>query len=585
MKTEFKIGDEIIIKSKPFHWASLLNKNSPIHLDIYPYKCTIQNIEKDGGYTAMTCGKYGWDLDSLIQDNLIRLQPKFEVGKWYKIFDQWYAKFKTIHRQGTFWQYNESITSKGNYDNISHNITMSDINAGLKIELLTDLSEIQQYLPDGHPDKIKPMEINEFKKGDYIVIVSGRKNCKHVVDNFIYKQITKSNALFAEIDNFGTPHRTTSVQIDNTLDKWRYATPEEIAEYNKLGKPYDVTTLNNNPEYLECIENSIDITLGKIYKVISSSENRFTIKDDVSTNTWSVNILQCKSFKPSTKEAYDRQELLEEAKRRYPVGTKFKLAHDSSKQSYVKHANYFWGTSNNIYCAQHSSGNDFDNFTYNGCIYSEGKWAEIISETKSEEWKPQIDDWVVRLNFEHLGIKEGQVCQIYEIDTLCTNQPRLKGQNVKEGSHSIDNLRKALPNEIPRQSNPCAEIKLPEFDFELPEKWCVRNTNMCLRPFADKIPNNPWCCNAEDNYYFYNESNYLDHNSNIPEGYTEITLEQFRIYVLKEKPNDLSGIHAPIKNYHATEFLTDYFIGVDPISNPKTHPLYREQKITKVNLK
>jgi hypothetical protein len=31
---------------------------------------------------------------------------------------------------------------------------MSDINALLPIELLTDLSEIQEYLPDGHPDKI-----------------------------------------------------------------------------------------------------------------------------------------------------------------------------------------------------------------------------------------------------------------------------------------------------------------------------------------------------------------------------------------------------------------------------------------------
>ena len=32
------------------------------------------------------------------------------------------------------------------------------------------------------------------------------------------------------------------------------------------------------------------------------------------------------TLNPSTKEAFDRQELLEEAKKKYPVGTRFKSA-------------------------------------------------------------------------------------------------------------------------------------------------------------------------------------------------------------------------------------------------------------------
>lgn len=80
-------------------------------------------------------------------------KPNFEVGKWYKISNNWYAKFNMIHGQNTYWQYTESITNKGKYEKISGNLKMSDINSGLKIELLTDLSEIQEFLPDGHPDK------------------------------------------------------------------------------------------------------------------------------------------------------------------------------------------------------------------------------------------------------------------------------------------------------------------------------------------------------------------------------------------------------------------------------------------------
>ena len=65
---------------------------------------------------------------------------------------------------------------------------------------------------------------------------------------------------------------------------------------------------------------------------------------------------------------------------------------------------------------------------------------------KAEEFN--VGDWVVRLNDEHLGIKRGQVCQIYEFHPI-NKQPRLQGQYNLEGSHSLFNLRKALSGEIP----------------------------------------------------------------------------------------------------------------------------------------
>jgi hypothetical protein len=64
----------------------------------------------------------------------------------------------------------------------------------------------------------------------------------------------------------------------------------------------------------------------------------------------------------------------------------------------------------------------------------------------------KVDDWVVRLNNAHLGIRVGQVCQIYEIidtNSLSSFQLRLQGQNDPTGSHAIKNLRRALPEEIP----------------------------------------------------------------------------------------------------------------------------------------
>ena len=82
MITDFKIGDEFIVHSSPEVYSSLLNKNSPLHLEIYPYKGIIRNIEKHYSHVAMTCGKYGWSLSHLIKNNLIEKIEKQDLILW-----------------------------------------------------------------------------------------------------------------------------------------------------------------------------------------------------------------------------------------------------------------------------------------------------------------------------------------------------------------------------------------------------------------------------------------------------------------------------------------------------------------------
>jgi hypothetical protein len=92
---------------------------------------------------------------SEIQDYLPEGHPdkiiKFEVDKWYKMPEyNWYVKFS--HIDGYKWYFTEKIISK----KISkpHNISLDWCNTNNSFKSLTDSSEIQQYLPDGHPDKI-----------------------------------------------------------------------------------------------------------------------------------------------------------------------------------------------------------------------------------------------------------------------------------------------------------------------------------------------------------------------------------------------------------------------------------------------
>jgi hypothetical protein len=87
-----------------------------------------------------------------------------------------------------------------------------------------------------------------FKEGDYIVtleINSFDTNCAK--NNYCFKQRVTGTSIKPCVDLSGSGingnHNLRFDKSRNLID-WRYATKEEIAEYDRLGGPYDVTTLN-----------------------------------------------------------------------------------------------------------------------------------------------------------------------------------------------------------------------------------------------------------------------------------------------------------------------------------------------------
>jgi len=116
----------------------------------------------------------GHDYNMLVYDNgkwadvLEDVKPIYEVGKWYKftaysvpnqygkvsnindndiICDIWLHPDKSVSKQGGTWCKT----------------------AWIDVKLITDLTEIQQYLPDNHPDKIQS---KQFKVGDKVRVLS-----------------------------------------------------------------------------------------------------------------------------------------------------------------------------------------------------------------------------------------------------------------------------------------------------------------------------------------------------------------------------------------------------------------------------
>lgn len=147
---------------------------------------------------------------------------KFEVGKWYKINDCWYAKFLKIHGSGKYWRFSERININLEYSTIADNLK-SDIRS-LKVKPLIYLSEIQQYLPDGHEDKIDPYRYSDLMYGKYgfnewMWIYSGKNGGLGYIASFDIKA--------------GRPSSEDGIM--NSPKLLRKATPQDIQGLTDLG--------------------------------------------------------------------------------------------------------------------------------------------------------------------------------------------------------------------------------------------------------------------------------------------------------------------------------------------------------------
>lgn len=94
-------------------------------------------------------------------------------------------------------------------------------------------------------------ERTEFKKGDYIVCLNTPEEEAAYPRNYIFKQRENSEYLKSELDNAGSASNgwiSVDFNKQEKYGQWRYGSAEEIAEYERRGRPYDVTTLNKKYE-------------------------------------------------------------------------------------------------------------------------------------------------------------------------------------------------------------------------------------------------------------------------------------------------------------------------------------------------
>ena len=203
------------------------------------------------------------------------INQKFEIGKWYKWYQKnhgkyHYGKVKEINVKTDTLIMSPWILGCTDYHYSGH----FDLSKDEQIQEIS-VEEIQEFLPNSHPDKITS---DEFKKGEYIVITDNYSG--GFCTNYIYKQRKDYTYLEAELDNNGSKTNGFARYEKKNPYNWRYATQEEIDEYERRGKPYDVTELQKKELSMKEIQEECKkrFPIGCTY--ICTTETEYVLKDD-----------------------------------------------------------------------------------------------------------------------------------------------------------------------------------------------------------------------------------------------------------------------------------------------------------------
>lgn len=300
-------------------------------------------------------------------------KPKFIEGKWYKgESNNIYIKFSSIEKCNGYDRIHYTERIYDSKHKVISDYWASDYLEKFALNNPVDISEIQQYLPDGHPDKIKPMEKSlvgryvktiynwtkwGIKKDEYLKILEDRDNC------FIYekygvadKPISKYFELMPE--GFEPPKESEWIpqvgdwivvtKNDNSYNTNQKEFIGQICEYYSLSS-YWINNHNVKGDYEK-------------YEKICCDNYPFRKAEphEIPNNTTQEVITEM-----------SKEELLEEAKRRYPVGTNFKSPYSGNEIKIVG-INFKFNTNEK----------DIYEVNTNGFVYYEGKWAEIVSLPK-----------------------------------------------------------------------------------------------------------------------------------------------------------------------------------------------------------
>ena len=420
--------------------------------------CIDNNPQSSSGYERVSISDFLSVSDTTKSE---KAKPQFQKGEWYK-YKGWYIKYESTSNDGLF-KASEDIMPGGAIGNGGWFGDISDA----KI-LLTDLSEIQKYLPDGHPDKIVSKEEWVPQIGDWITTVTPEKTRGCLLNkDATYKvsAVRESKTICDMIITTTAPHSGKEIYLKDC----RKATAEEIEKVTEgiLQKGDWVYILNTG----FCVSHKGEILIHDIKKIktieiyrdssytISFEDGtgghgrkegadsirycmRKALPHEIPQESSALEYVECIThnlsdftkggiyvssdltkntmwFKPSTKEAYDKHynrvervvdivAIREEAKVKYPIGTRY-IPLDMDGRNH-----------NESRISEREPSIIASTFIDIGpaFCYANGKWAEIVSLPKTAEKEKDLTGRYLMFNKKTSTTSNPAYGDYFRIDSM-----------------------------------------------------------------------------------------------------------------------------------------------------------------------
>jgi hypothetical protein len=381
-------------------------------------------------------------------------------------------------------------------------------------------------------------------------------------DNFINKIRNEKLYIKFWISMDGKHFSKTPVQ--NNYSVIRNATPEEkhwlnlcieqdkFIKYNKAMKTFI-------PEYVECIAEYGLAKVNTIYKTSNHNE-----ANELFNLSWHKTLITYKNlqdrFKSSTKEAYDAQFITKDPEFVLPEKWCIKITDGNCLELINKLPKIGAGFLINqyIYYLNHNK-NDFDDFKNWSWNMTESRKLSynnhnissnfVFTEITFEQFKQYVlKETVIKETIEPLP--QFKVIETIETITKVENNEGSQffiGDKVKSLSNVIYDITKfeynenrtqiiAILNETSKfDINSIEHYIEPKIDFVLHEKWCLKSDDDLFVDYCNTHSVNSYSkIELSVNYAHFPSFHDCTTYPEIKIGYTEITLEQFKKYVLNK---------------------------------------------------
>jgi hypothetical protein len=340
----------------------------------------------------------------------------------------------------------------------------------------TRMNRVLYYKPEGKWATIVK-EAPQFKVGDKVMITHSTKNWADEMDEFIGKIATLTKIV-------GTSETYFYIDLDEGVWSWS----DKDGHFRKPTKEELASTEPEPIKHKYKIDEKVMLT--ERHHAVDPQEVRIVGYTDIAGKPAYTLSMWCGRFPEdilSPREEFEsipKEDFLAMAELKYPVGTKYKCATGGDYVYTVRDKQSF---------SLHNPTTVYGN-SGEGCLYKDGKWAQIVESVKPD-FKFKVGDFVVgnsKANTRYSVTREGWTGEVTKIEERNGGLfMSVQGKYNSDNSHFHDLKVECFDLTTEDEHDPRVEYKPSPISYTLQEEFdrvtaSITETHEKLRTYSGK---------------------------------------------------------------------------------------------------